>query len=83
MNAQVSIDGLRKQATHSVNRLALSIRDALEEIDDECILEELIENFNQVASNVGIFNCLYDNDCEGDFNDLSGRLSVDFIDSEE
>ena len=83
MNAQVSIDSLREEATHSVNRLAETIEKALEVISCELTAQELIVKFNQVACNVGILNCVYDDDYEKDFNDLSGCLSIDFIDSEE
>lgn len=78
----VSIDGLRSNATASVNDLSSTIKKVLEEIDDEDLAAELIEKFNDTASMVGCFNCVYDDGNEKDFNNLSD-LKINMIDDEE
>jgi len=78
----VSMDGLRKNATASVNDLSRTIKKVLEEIDDEDLAAELIEKFNDTASMVGCFNCIYDDKNETDFNNLSD-LKIEKIEDEE
>jgi len=82
---KVSIDGLRSNATADVNKLCESIKDLIKDIPDYIDFDEVVEKFNQVANNVGIFNCVFSDDME-DFNDMSEKLKVneiedDFIDS--
>lgn len=85
---KVSFDGMRKNATSSMNVLGSEIKELLEiakdgryfELDD---FEELINSFNNSASSVDIFNCLYDDNIEGDMNDLSELISIDLINEEE
>ena len=75
----VSFDGLRTNATRSMNLL----RDALKEvveldeydgIDDE-LKEDVIAKFNSAAMFVDTFNCLYDDKVEDDFNSMD-NLSI-------
>lgn len=71
---KVSIDGLRRSATGSMNALA----DQIEEI--ACDLpdwqkDRLFEAFNDAARNVDIFNCVYSDKIEM-FRDLSDEIEV-------
>ena len=67
----ISMDGLRKNATFSMNELYQTITNIIDEDNIcDCEKEELIESFNQAAQFVDTFNCIYDDDVEGDFNEL-------------
>lgn len=64
----VSMDGLRRNATYSMNELHQVIKDIIDNnniTDDE--ETELIEAFNQSAQFVDTFNCIYDDE-DDDFN---------------
>lgn len=68
----VSFDGMRKNATRSMNQLHDVLKEILEEYDlYEHHADGLIEVFNNAAQNVDMFNCLYDDEVQGDVNDLS------------
>ena len=73
----VSFDGLRTNATRSMNRLHDTIKDIIGS-DDICDSEkeELVEKFNEAAQFVDVFNCLYDDKIEDDFNSMDD-LSID------
>lgn len=79
----VSFDGLRKNATRSMNNLHSEIENILKNVDcyqfDKSYKEDLIKSFNEAAMFVDTFNCLYDDDIDGDFNNLSD-LSINRID---
>ncbi len=70
-NMNISFDGLRRNATRSMNTLQAVIENI---IDDDYIQEstkeELIEAFNESAQFVDTFNCLYDDSVEGDMNNM-------------
>ncbi len=71
---QVSVDGLRRSATKTMNQLG----DKIELISDylpDFIKEELFDCFNDAARNVAIFNCVYSDKIEM-FNDLSEEIDV-------
>lgn len=69
---EVSFDGLRKNATRSMNDLHTTLQRIINEYDMyERDREDLIKEFNQAAMFVDTFNCLYDDSVEGDMNDLS------------
>lgn len=74
---KVSFDGLRKNATRSMNKLYDVLEDILK---NEDICEDnkfqIIEKFNEAAMFVDSFNCIFDPDVEDDINDLS-NLSID------
>lgn len=81
MNA--SFDGMRRNATRSMNKLHDILKDILEEYDlYEHHHQSLIEAFNNAAQNVDMFNCLYDDEVQGDVNNLSD-LSIDRLDDLE
>lgn len=76
----VSFDGMRKNATCSMNELASVVKEIIElesyeEVDND-LKKRLINCFNDSAMYVDFFNCLYDDDVNGDFNNLSD-LSID------
>lgn len=67
----VSMNGMRRNATSSMNNLAQTIKEIIENNDlYEHEKEELIEKFNQAAQSVDSFNYLYDDKIEGDFDCL-------------
>lgn len=77
---KVCFDGLRRNATRSMN----SLHDAIKEIVENDNIydsekEELIEKFNKAAMFVDSFNCLYDDSVEDDMSNLSD-LSIDRLD---
>jgi len=73
----VSFNGLRKNATRSMNKLFDVLEDVLEN-DDICIDNkiQIVEKFNEAAMFVDSFNCLFDPDVDGDMDNLSDELSV-------
>lgn len=83
---EVSFDGMRKNATDSMNSLCEVIKEviALKSYDevDEDLKNRLIEAFNDSAMRVDFFNCLYDDSVDGDMNNLSD-LCVDRLDDLE
>jgi hypothetical protein len=81
----VSFDGLRTNATQSMNRLYDEIKGILETYEDDIIesdREDLMEKFNDSAMLVDTFNCLYDDDVEGDLNNME-NLSIDRFKGDE
>lgn len=80
---KVSFDGMRTNATHSMNRLHDTIKEI---IDNDDLFDnekrELIDNFNNAAMAVDIFNCLYDDDVDGDMNNME-ELSIERLDKLE
>lgn len=68
----VSFDGMRKNATRSMNELHDILKQILEEYDlYEHHADYLIKAFDNAAINVDVFNCLYDDEVQGDVNNLS------------
>lgn len=68
----VSFDRLRKNATRSMNDLHSTLNKIITEYDMyEKDRENLIKEFNEAAMFVDCMNCLFDNDVEGDINNLS------------
>jgi hypothetical protein len=76
----VSFNGLRKNATNSMNELKSVLDDIikLDSYDSVSIelKEDLIKKYNEAAMFVDTFNCLYDDNIEGDFDELI-NLEVD------
>ncbi|MCK5602948.1 hypothetical protein KAR91_13785 [Candidatus Pacearchaeota archaeon] len=70
----VNIDGLRRNATGDMNNLADVIESICRQLSDS-EKEELIEAFDNAATSVDIFNCVYDDSIEN-FNDLSDKLEI-------
>lgn len=67
----VSIDGLRKNASRSMEELYSIINEIVADEDiNEQQIEELKEKFNEASRYVSTFNCIYHPDIK-DFNDLS------------
>ena len=82
----VSFNGMRRNATASMNELASAIKEAIElksyeEVDDD-LKKRLTDCFNDSAMRVDLFNCLYDDSVVGDMDDLSD-LSVDRLEEFE
>ena len=84
----VSFDGLRKNATRSMIELKGVLEQVLqlesyEEVDDN-MKKEIAESFNDAKMFVSTFNCLHDDNVDGDFNDLSDMdiEGLDFMESE-
>jgi hypothetical protein len=71
---KVSIDGLRRSATGSMNNLANEI-ESIAEYLPEWKRDELFESFDDAARNVDIFNCVYSDKIEM-FSDLSEKIEV-------
>jgi len=71
---KVSIDGMRRSATGSMNALADTISGLLESLPD-WQAEDLKESFDEAAINVDVFNCVYRDD-DSLFNDLSEEIEV-------
>ena len=80
---KVNIDGLRRNATRSVNDLHRVLEEIINsgnlDYDQE---EELINGFNEVARFIGILNCVYDPNIEDDMNDLSD-LETKYLENKE
>ena len=82
----VSFDGLRTNATRSMNELSCVMTKVLalesyEEVDDY-LKEDLIKAFNEAAMFVDTFNCLYDDSVEGDMSNMED-LSIDRLDGKK
>ena len=82
----VSFDGMRRNLTRSMDELSAVLKEVLElksyeEVETE-LKERIIEAFNDSAMRCGFFNCLYDDNIEGDTNDLSD-LCIDRLDDLE
>ena len=77
---KVDFDGLRGNATSDLNRLSSLLSEhVIDNSDiDEWDTEEIVNSFNSLAQSVGIFNCIYQEDIG--LNDLSDKLSVNFLD---
>lgn len=68
----VSFDGLRKNATRSMNDLHITLNKIITEYDMyERDRENLIKEFNEAAMFVDCMNCLFDDNVEGNMTDLS------------
>lgn len=83
---KVSFNGMRRNATDSMNELAGAIKEVIElksyeEVDND-LKKKLIDCFNDSAMRVDFFNCLYDDSVDGDMDDLSD-LSVDRLEEFE
>lgn len=71
---KVNIDGLRRNATGSMNNLSDVIESICEEMSSYKF-DELKEAFDNAACGVDMFNCVYDNSIEN-FTDLSEKLNI-------
>lgn len=79
---RVSVDGLRKNATYSMNRLYDRLKEIIESGNlDDNQKKELISKWNESARYVSTFNCLYDDSIEDDMNNLSD-LDIDTFEEE-
>lgn len=75
---KVSVDGLRKNMTRDINQLFRVLEGVIDmglPYDDR---KELVKAFNQVAQDIGCFNCVYSEETE-DFSDLGNSLTVNFF----
>ena len=71
---KANFNGMRKAATSDMNRLHSVLDELLSKHSDTLFSDEreaIIEVYNQVAQSVDMFNCLYDDNVEGDMDDLS------------
>ena len=83
---KVSFNGLRKNATRSMNTLHGKVDNILKAYGDDIYdsdKEELVEIFNQAAMFVDSFNCLFDAEVEGDMDDLSDEIQVHRLELKE
>lgn len=73
---KVNFNGMRNNATQSMNNLQSILKDiiAREEVDED-MQEELIDRYNEAAMSVDVFNCLEDDNVEGDF-DVMDNLNI-------
>ncbi|UFH59810.1 hypothetical protein [Sulfurovum mangrovi] len=82
---QVSFDGMRRNATNAMNALQGNIEDMLKKYEYDLYdsdRQDLIESFNEAAMFVDMFNCLFDDDVDGDMNNLSD-LEINRLSEEE
>lgn len=70
----VNIDGLRKSATGHMNNLANIIESICSQLPKEDS-EDLMEAFDNAATDVDIFNCVYNKEIEN-FSDLSDKIEI-------
>lgn len=71
---KVSMNGLRRSLTNSLNELNIELKELLEH-KDHYIKERVSECFNDVVSEVGLLNCVF-NEQDPDFVDMSENLSL-------
>lgn len=72
----VNFNGLRRNATKSMNALHSTLNKIITEYDMyEKDREDLIKEFNEAAMFVDCMNCLYDDSVQGDMHNLS-NLSI-------
>jgi len=78
------MDGLRRNLTREFTELSEMIESISADIKNDNVyrlgerLNDLIEQHDQVAQNIGILNCVYGDDDEG-FTDQSQILKVRFL----
>ena len=80
----VSFDGLRSNATRSMNRLYAEIKDITEKYKDDFYHgedDDLMKAFNEAAMYVDTFNCLEDDAVKDDMNCMDD-LSVNRFDED-
>jgi len=80
---KANFDGMRRNATHNMNDLANELKIFIEsddELADSGYMQAIVEAFNKAAHSVDVFNCIYDDDVDGDINDLSDALHVTRLD---
>lgn len=77
----VNIDGLRRSATGDMNILANMIESICKVLPD-AEAEELIEAFDNAATSVDMFNCVYDTSIEN-FSDMSEKLNIRRLESDD
>ena len=77
----VNINGLRRNATGSMNKLADVIEEICRQLSEKDT-DELVEAFDDAATSVDIFNCVFDNNIEN-FSDLSDKLEIRKLETEE
>jgi len=83
---KISFDGLRENATVSMNELSKAIKaivenDSFDDIKDRD-KKELIGRFNEAAMFVDSFNCIFDDNDKDDINDLS-HLEIEVINEDD
>jgi len=64
---KINIDNMRVQAAHAFNGVVEAHNEGGDNLPDR--LDEL-------ASYIGAFMCVYDDDIDGDFNDVSDRVKL-------
>ncbi len=81
---KINMDGLRRNLTREFAELSEMIESISNDIRNDEVyrlgdrLNDLAEQHDQVAQNIGILNCVYDDDKEG-FTDQSEILKVRFL----
>lgn len=78
---KVSVDGIRRNATRSMNMLGNKIKQIITEEESLCIQKpslilDLINLFDSAAQDVDMFNCCFSENKEDMFNDLSNELHI-------
>ena len=83
---KTSFDGMRKNATRSMNFLGDILHEMLKRYSDNIAkddIQELLERYNSAAQAVDVMNCLYDDSVADDVNDLSHLSILRFDDLED
>jgi hypothetical protein len=84
---KVSINGLRS----SLSGDCIQLKREIDYINNQLVgttltkddIFDLKEKFDEVARSVGMLNLVYDDEVEGDFDDLSGQIKIPRFEQEE
>lgn len=71
----INMNSCRLQTTNSLNHLGEILKDLVNYLPEKHQIDDLIESFDQVASFIGILNCIYDQEDET-FSDMSDKEIV-------
>lgn len=82
---RVSFNGLRKNLCgtfNDVTRIIEHRRSHPTLAEDRFLQEEFDDKINDLGSIIGILLCIYDDDIDGDLDDLSNDCGVNFLEAE-
>lgn len=76
---KVSIDGIREKLSRDIDQLRLEIKGLIEEdAIHEPFVEDLVNAINEVITDSNVLNCVFSDEFEDDFSDLSD-VEIDLI----